>query len=78
MSGLSSSSKFQFRYDVSNIGNAYNTSVATFTAPVNGLYGFSLTIFMNPRYWVGMQLVKNGHTILKVRTGHYAYSSTNR
>ena len=68
---LTTSTDLPFDTDVSNIGNAYNATVSQFTAPVSGLYGFSLTVFMNPGYWVGMHLVKNGHSVLKVRTGHY-------
>ena len=68
---LTTSTDLPFDSDVSNIGNAYNATVSQFTAPVSGLYGFSLTVFMNPGSWVGMHLVKNGHSVLKVRTGHY-------
>ena len=75
---LTTSTDLPFDSDVSNIGNAYNATLSQFTAPVSGLYGFSLTVFMNPGSWVGMHLVKNGHSVLKVRTGHYLYRSTNR
>ena len=75
---LTTSTDLLFDSDVSNIGNSYNATVSQFTAPVSGLYGFSLTVFMNPGSWVGMHLVKNGHSVLKVRTGHYLYRSTNR
>lgn len=78
ISGLTVSTKFPFTNDVSNVGNAYNVSTSEFTAPVSGIYGFSLTVYMSPRYWVGMQLVRNGHSVLKVRTGHYYYSSVDR
>ena len=75
---LTTTTDLPFDSDVSNIGNSYNATVSQFTAPVSGLYGFSLTVFMNPGSWVGMHLVKNGHSVLKVRTGHYLYRSTNR
>ena len=73
MSSLTTSTAFVFTGDVSNVGHGYNVSNGRFTAPVSGLYGFSLTIMLPPGYYVRMELVKNGHTFTKVWTGHRSY-----
>ncbi|KAK3609819.1 hypothetical protein CHS0354_029858 [Potamilus streckersoni] len=56
---------------ITNIGFGYNAANSSFTAPVSGLYEFSLAIYMELKHYVGLQVVHNGKPILRTRTGNY-------
>ncbi|KAK3600629.1 hypothetical protein CHS0354_031543 [Potamilus streckersoni] len=61
----------QFPIVITNIGFGYNAANSSFTAPVSGLYEFSLAIYMELKHYVGLQVVHNGKPILRTRTGNY-------
>ena len=70
MTSLTGSTGFNFTGDLVNIGQAFDVKSGHFVAPVSGLYGFSLTLFMNPGYWTAVTLLRNGNQVLRVKTGH--------
>ena len=43
-----------------NVGNGFNVSTATFTAPYNGTYQFSVTVMNKDNTNVHLQLTLNG------------------
>ncbi|KAL3852114.1 hypothetical protein ACJMK2_015797 [Sinanodonta woodiana] len=67
----SSVRRAQFPVVITNVGFGYNAANSTFTAPVSGLYEFSLAIYMELKKYVGLQVVQNGKPILRTRTGNY-------
>jgi len=55
-----------------NEGVPYNTQYARFIAPVNGLYGFSLTAYIGSTgRIITLEIVQDGNAIAYVKTGHY-------
>lgn len=78
ISSVTANTVFNFTHDLINVGGAFSTTDGHFVAPVDGLYGFSLSVYMAVRYYIRMELVANGRPILKVQTGHYYRSSYNR
>ncbi|KAM7390618.1 hypothetical protein PAMA_008683 [Pampus argenteus] len=54
-----------YRRVLTNIGNAYNPSTGTFTAPVKGVYYFRFTAFDNKNgEWMAVNLYHNSRRIL--------------
>lgn len=78
LSSLNANSVFNFTHDLVNIGNVFNPVDGHFVAPVDGLYGFSLAVYMAVRYSIKMELVENGKPFLYVQTAHYYSSRDNR
>lgn len=77
-SSLNAAYSFNFTYDIANIGSPYSPSNGHFIAPVSGIYGLSLAAYMDPRYYVYLDLVLETTPIMHVKTGHYYSGSTNR
>ena len=64
---------------ITNIGNSYDARHGQFRAQANGTYEFSVALLMGPGYWAGLEIVRNGNPIAKVRSGdsqHYSMSAT--
>lgn len=78
LSSLQPTSVFNFTYDLVNVGQAFNPADGHFIAPVDGLYGFSLTVYMAVRYSIRMELVADGKPILNIQTAHFYSSRENR
>ncbi|XP_045165295.2 complement C1q-like protein 4 [Mercenaria mercenaria] len=57
---------------ITNIGNGYDSRHGEFRAPVTGTYEFSVSMLMNPGHWTGVEIVKDGVAIGKLRTGDSA------
>jgi len=51
---------------VTNVGNAYNPHVGSFTAPVSGIYVFSVSLLSMPGHITYCQWVKNNEFISKI------------
>ncbi|XP_045165712.2 complement C1q-like protein 4 [Mercenaria mercenaria] len=54
---------------ITNIGNSYDSRHGEFRAPVTGTYELSVSMLMNPGHWAGVEIVKDGVAIAKIRTG---------
>lgn len=78
VSTLNPNTVFNFTHDLVNVGNAFKPADGHFYAPVDGLYGFSLTVYMAVRYSIKMELVANGKPIVYVQTAHYYSGTYNR
>ncbi|KAL4226942.1 hypothetical protein ACF0H5_014919 [Mactra antiquata] len=78
MSSLKATSVFNFNHDLSNVGGAFDASTGHFIAPYNGLYGVSLSVHTTASYYIRMELVADGHSILKVQTGHSSRKQINQ
>ena len=46
-----------------NLGNAYDSHAGVFTAPVNGYYGFTWTIFVPSGHWMATLLEAGGKMV---------------
>ena len=51
---------------VTNVGNAYNSHVGSFTAPVSGFYVFSVSLLNYPGHTTGYQFHKNNDLISSI------------
>jgi len=67
---------------VTNVGNAYNPHLGAFTAPVPGIYVFSVSLLSNPRQTAQYQLKRNNDFIssiyLRTPPGASEYESTSQ
>jgi len=78
MTSLTTSTSFNFTDDLTNIGQPFNITSGHFVVPVSGIYGFSLTMYMDAvNYWTVLELVKNDQPFMYVRTGHYTSKMVN-
>ncbi|KAL3852124.1 hypothetical protein ACJMK2_015807 [Sinanodonta woodiana] len=60
-----------------NVGNGYNIRHGTFTAPVDGVYEFSFSVYVEVSAGVGLDLKKNGVVIARTRSSQDGYGYFN-
>ncbi|KAK3609823.1 hypothetical protein CHS0354_029863 [Potamilus streckersoni] len=60
-----------------NIGNGYDVRHGTFTAPVDGVYEFSFSVYVEVSAVVGLDLKKNGVVIARSRSSQDSYGYYN-
>ncbi|XP_045166072.1 complement C1q-like protein 4 [Mercenaria mercenaria] len=59
---------------ITNVGGAYDSRHGSFRAPVNGIYKLSFSVLQGQStMWIGVELVKDGAVIARVKTGDNGY-----
>lgn len=76
VSGLSAYASFNFSGDFVNEGQPFNVRYGHFIVPVSGIYGFSLTTYLQSRYYLEAEVVASYNSteyqhLLHVKHGHY-------
>ncbi|KAL4226398.1 hypothetical protein ACF0H5_014381 [Mactra antiquata] len=56
-----------------NAGNAYDVRHGIFTAPIDGVYEFTTAVLNRPGISTGLEIVKNGISCTKVKSGDDSY-----
>ncbi|KAK3101198.1 hypothetical protein FSP39_001681 [Pinctada imbricata] len=75
---LSNGQTVAYDHVVTNLGGGYDTNQFQFSAPLSGLYQFTVTVMSGMNTIIHLRIVKNGSELVKVfSTGHWDETGTN-
>ena len=74
ISNLGDSQPIIYDKVITNVGSGYDPRHGAFRAPVGGIYKFTFSILQGTAsMWTGVELVKNGVAVGRVKVGDYGY-----
>ncbi|KAH3819207.1 hypothetical protein DPMN_120940, partial [Dreissena polymorpha] len=69
ITSLGTNQQVPFDKVLTNVGGAYDSRHGEFRAPYDGTYEFSVSLYMRGARWAGLEIVREGVAVSKVRTG---------